>query len=373
MHQLLDELSATSDEDKHALEALANQAEPDDLLARVKKLRNLIKQAGLKNKIMLSIMDEKQAELEQIRRSEEQAENNVRTIVIGGLISNFVLAAILILLIVKDVTGRLRQLVDNAHLLPKNVPLTRRVGGQDELAELDDELHAANMQLIESAEYRRGLMQMMAHDLKSPLAASMVSLELLEQNKSEFSAVGEKQLGLIANNLKTSLALVNDLLLLDSLEVGHLVVDAGPENLRELIDTAAMAVCNLALIKNTAIKNEAAREYVNVDRNRILQVVTNLLSNAIKFSPSGSSIRVITTKHNGLIKVAVIDQGPGLSAAESSKLFQKFQQTKEGKKAGGTGLGLAITKLIVESHGGTVGVNSEPGSGAEFWFTLPTE
>lgn len=373
MQQLLDELSATIDEDMHALEALDNKAGEADLLARVKKLRNFVKQAGLKNKIMMAIMVEKQAELEQIARSEEQAENNVRTIVISGLISNFVLAVLLILSIVKDVTGRLRILVDNAHLLPKNVPLTGKVTGVDELAELDKELHAANLQLIESAEYRHGLMQMMAHDLKSPLAASMVSLELLEQNKSDLPASAQKQLGLLTGNLKTSLALVNDLLLLDSLEVGHIVVDAGPENLRELIDTAAQTVNNLALIKNIAIKNEAAREYANVDRNRILQVVTNFLSNAIKFSPSGSQIRVTTTKEDGLIRVTVIDQGPGLSAQDSSKLFQKFHQTKEGKKAGGTGLGLAIAKLIVESHGGTVGVNSEPGKGAEFWFTLPVE
>jgi signal transduction histidine kinase len=370
---LLHELTATIDEDSQALETLKVQPEEANVLSRVKRLRNLVRQAGLKNTILMSIMNDKQAELELIRRSEEEAATYAHAVVIAGIISNFVLALVLILLIVKDVTSRLRILVENAHLLPKNIKLIRQVGGHDELSELDEEIHAASRQLIESADHRRGLMQMMAHDLRSPLAASMVSLEILQQNQKELNAAGEKQITLIGNNLKTSVELINDLLLLESLEVGHLALDCGPENLRELVDTATSTVSSLAMLKNIEIKNEVSKEYANIDRNRILQVVTNLLSNAIKFSPSRGLIRVVSAKHEGEIEITVMDSGRGLAPEEKANLFQKFHQTNEGKKAGGSGLGLAISKLIIESHGGTVGVNSEPGKGSEFWFSVPIE
>jgi signal transduction histidine kinase len=127
------------------------------------------------------------------------------------------------------------------------------------------------------------------------------------------------------------------------------------------------------MLKNIEIKNEVSKEYANIDRNRILQVVTNLLSNAIKFSPSRGLIRVVSAKHEGEIEITVMDSGRGLAPEEKANLFQKFHQTNEGKKAGGSGLGLAISKLIIESHGGTVGVNSEPGKGSEFWFSVPIE
>ena len=100
-------------------------------------------------------------------------------------------------------------------------------------------------------------------------------------------------------------------------------------------------------------------------------MLVNYLANAIKFSPKNSSVTVFSSKENGLIKIGVRDEGPGMSQEEQERLFSKFYQTREGKRAKGFGLGLAICKLVVESHGGTVGVDSEPERGAEFWFTLP--
>jgi len=187
----------------------------------------------------------------------------------------------------------------------------------------------------------------------------------------EFGAREKKYVKSIDRSLKTSIELISDLLLLESLEVGNLALEREPENLNELIDTAALTVGSLASFKQIDIKNDTLKEYVTVDRNRILQVITNLLSNAIKFSPVGSTIRVLALNEDYGVKVSIVDQGCGLSAQESSNLFQKFHQTAEGKKAGGTGLGLAISKLIVESHGGRIGVDSEPGKGAEFWFVIP--
>jgi len=322
---------------------------------------------------LMKIMKEEEAQLESLRQSEEQAEDYVRLVVIAGLISNLLIALVLILLFVKDITNRLSVLVANARLLPNNVALTRYVTGSDELTELDAAIHQASTQLIESAEYRRGLMQMMAHDLRSPLTASMAALQLLTETQREIMERGKKQVDSINLSLQTSVDLINDLLLLESLEVGQLVLNLKSENIKEVIAESVSIVTSLATMKKIEILDESIEEFVNVDRMRILQVVSNLLSNAIKFAPVGSTIRITTKVTDTNLVVNVIDQGRGLAPAEQAKLFQKFQQTEAGRSAGGTGLGLAISKLIVESHGGKIGVESQPGKGSKFYFAVPVE
>lgn len=373
----LKKLDATINENSRLLSKLSGSIDDDlqneSIMNQANTLRILIRQAGVKDRILMDLMAEQQAQLEVLNRNEEQAEEQVKVIVLTGLILNFVVALVLILLFVKDVTGRLRVLMANARMLPKNEPLTHEVTGSDELRELDTVIHQASAQLIESAEYRRGLMQMMAHDLRSPLTASMAALQLLTETQKELMERGKKQVDRINLSLQTSVDLINDLLLLESLEVGQLVLNLNRENIKEIADNAVDMVASLATMKQITISNEAIEEEVNVDRNRMLQVVTNLLGNAIKFAPAGSTVRVTTKRTDTNVVVAVIDQGRGLTPADQAKLFQKFRQTEEGRSAGGSGLGLAISKLIVESHGGKIGVESQLGKGSKFFFTLPSD
>ncbi|HEX6843856.1 MAG TPA: ATP-binding protein, partial [Actinomycetota bacterium] len=107
--------------------------------------------------------------------------------------------------------------------------------------------------------------------------------------------------------------------------------------------------------------------------NRIAQVLTNLLSNAIKFSPQGGSIEIDAETAGDVVRVGVHDHGEGIAAQDVPKLFRKFSQLDSGstRKVGGTGLGLVICKGIVEQHGGKIWVESTPGLGSTFYFTLP--
>lgn len=373
----LKKLDATINENSRLLSKLSGSIDEDlqneSIMTQADTLRKLIRQAGVKDRILMDLMAEQRAQLEVLNRDEEQAEEQVKVIVLTGLILNFVVALVLILLFVKDVTGRLRVLMENARMLPKNLPLTQAVTGSDELRELDTVIHQASAQLIESAEYRRGLMQMMAHDLRSPLTASMAALQLLTETQTELMERGKKQVDRINLSLQTSVDLINDLLLLESLEVGQLVLSLNRENIREIADNAVDMVSSLATMRQITISNESIDEDVNVDRNRILQVITNLLANAIKFAPGGSTVRVTTKRTDSNVVVAIIDQGRGLTAEDQAKLFQKFRQTDEGRAAGGSGLGLAISKLIVESHGGKIVVESQLGKGSKFFFTLPSD
>jgi signal transduction histidine kinase len=108
---------------------------------------------------------------------------------------------------------------------------------------------------------------------------------------------------------------------------------------------------------------------------RVRQVLTNLVGNAIKFTPEGGAINVRVRPDGDGVRVEVIDTGVGITPADQRKLFNPFTQLDMSatRQAGGTGLGLSISKALVEAHGGQIGVESAPGAGSRFWFTLPRD
>ena len=109
------------------------------------------------------------------------------------------------------------------------------------------------------------------------------------------------------------------------------------------------------------------------DERRIRQVVFNLLSNAVKFTPSGGRVDVSAMKENSDVRIAVADTGPGIAPDDQARIFEEFQQAKatNGERPEGTGLGLALSKSLVELHGGRIWVESAPGKGSTFSFTIP--
>jgi signal transduction histidine kinase len=172
------------------------------------------------------------------------------------------------------------------------------------------------------------------------------------------------------------LGLINDVLDLSKIEAGQLNLSLSDYSLKSVIQTVFTAVEPLAKEKQIALKIDIAPELPQGrgDERRLTQVLLNLVGNAIKFTDSGEvSIKGFST--NGSFTVAVHDTGPGISEADQVKLFQEFQQADNSitKKKGGTGLGLAISKRIVEMHGGRIWVESIPGKGSTFSFTVPTK
>ena len=108
---------------------------------------------------------------------------------------------------------------------------------------------------------------------------------------------------------------------------------------------------------------------VEGDRDRLMQVIANLLGNALKFTPPGGSIVIACVERASSIEVSVSDTGPGIATTHLPHVFDRFYQSD--RKRGGVGLGLAIAKGIIDAHGGSIGVESEPGRGARFYFELP--
>ncbi len=347
----------------------------DQAVTNIKGLRSMIRQAFVKSQIVTRVMAEQKKRLIAIRAREEASRRQVKEINFCANVGNLIFVALLLILFLRDITSRLNLLVGNARLLPSGLPLPGHVGGGDELAYLDGVLHEASAELRRAADHREQVMQMVAHDLRSPLMSSQISLEILTSDKVPLPAppVQKHILG-IKHNIALLVGLVNDLLTIDKLEAGKLEIDCSNFTASKLADEAIATVAGLALRREIAIFNNCSEVTLHADPARCQQVLINYLSNAIKFSPKQSQIEIsdqIDPRNKKMLCISVQDQGPGVSAEQRQRLFERFYQTKSGKQSQGFGLGLAICKLIVETHGGQVGVESEPGQGSIFWFTLP--
>jgi signal transduction histidine kinase len=152
------------------------------------------------------------------------------------------------------------------------------------------------------------------------------------------------------------------------------VLELSDYSLQDIAQTVRSTLEPLAADKKLAFKLEVPAELPlgRGDGRRLTQVLINLVGNAIKFTDAGE-IAIKAEANNAAFYVLVRDTGPGISAADQAKLFQEFQQADNAitKKKGGTGLGLAISKRIIEMHGGRIWVESQPGQGSTFAFTVP--
>jgi signal transduction histidine kinase len=161
---------------------------------------------------------------------------------------------------------------------------------------------------------------------------------------------------------------------LSKIEAGQFTLALADYSLKNVIHSVFSTVEPLAREKQIALRIDVAPKlpHGHGDERRLTQVLLNLVGNAIKFTDLGE-VSITGSSVNGSFTVAVRDTGPGISTADQAKLFQEFQQAQNSitRKKGGTGLGLAISRRIIEMHGGRIWVESSPGHGSIFAFTLP--
>jgi signal transduction histidine kinase len=164
--------------------------------------------------------------------------------------------------------------------------------------------------------------------------------------------------------------LVEDLFVAAQLGEGQFKLKPGPMDLAECI-RQVVAEQQARTDRHRLVVDGPSSLPGRWDEGRIRQTLTNIISNAIKYSPDGGEVRVVYTRANGVARVAVSDQGPGISDEDLQRLFQPFARLDRAEPVMGTGLGLFISKGIVESHGGRIWVESEIGRGSTFVLTLP--
>jgi GAF domain-containing protein len=242
---------------------------------------------------------------------------------------------------------------------------------------LFDEIQDKSRQLAEASQHKSQFLANMSHELRTPLNAILGYVELILDNI--YGDTPEKMrdvLDRIQRNGRHLLGLINDVLDLSKIEAGQLNLSLADYSLNDVVQSVYSAVEALAKEKHIALKVEVPPHLpaARGDERKLTQVLLNLVGNAIKFTDTGE-VAIKASAANGSFTVAVRDTGPGIAEAEHAKIFEEFQQADSSitKKKGGTGLGLAIAKRIIELHGGRLWVESSPGHGSTFSFTVPTK
>jgi signal transduction histidine kinase len=244
-----------------------------------------------------------------------------------------------------------------------------------ENARLFRELEQKNTALLQASQHKSQFLANMSHELRTPLNALIGYTELMLDGI--YGAPSDRMcevLKRLESNGRHLLGLINDVLDLSKMEAGQLNLSVDSYSMKDLVNSVADALQSLAQAKRLAFTTDVPPDLPvgSGDERRIAQVLLNLIGNAIKFTDSGE-VAVSASAANGSFTVAIRDTGPGVSVADQAKIFDEFQQVDSSstRKKGGTGLGLPISKKIVEMHGGRIWINSSPGNGSTFFFTLP--
>jgi signal transduction histidine kinase len=216
--------------------------------------------------------------------------------------------------------------------------------------------------------------QLASHELRTPLTSILGYLEAVRDGEvGRVSPEQDRFLGVIERNAQRLLRLVGDLLLVSRVDAGRLGLEMEELDLGDLALECAQASQPRADAGQIALTVEAEPLLMHGDRTRLSEVVDNLLSNALKFTPPGGAVgvRVFASDEEAVLEVR--DTGMGISDADQERLFERFFRAEAAMAAAipGTGLGLCISKMLVEAHGGRIGVESDSDGGAVFRVSLP--
>jgi signal transduction histidine kinase len=259
------------------------------------------------------------------------------------------------------------------------VELLRTFAAQSVLAiqnaRLFSEIGEKSRQLEIESKHKSQFLANMSHELRTPLNAILGYTELiLDHIYGEAPDRMRQVLARVQTNGRHLLGLINDVLDLAKIEAGQFTLLPVRYSMKEVVDSVINAVEPLAVEKKLAFHADVPAHLPTGygDDRRIAQVLLNLVGNAIKFTESGE-VAIKASAENGSFTVAVCDSGPGIGAADQARIFDEFQQAdgSSTKTKPGTGLGLSIAKRIIEMHKGRIWVESAPGEGATFFFTLP--
>jgi signal transduction histidine kinase len=265
------------------------------------------------------------------------------------------------------VLAPLRSLRDTARSINES-DLTRRieVAGDDELADLARTFNAMLDRLELAFASQKAFISDAGHELRTPITIVRGHLELLGDDPEE----RRETIELVTDELDRMARLVNDLLLLAKAQRPDFLqpedIDAG-ELTRELFAKAA------ALAPRDWRLAGVASGRIVADRQRLTQAVMNLSQNAVNHTMEEDAVELGSIVENGSMRMWVRDTGPGVDAADRTRIFERFARGASASRSDGSGLGLAITRAIAEAHGGRVELDSSSGRGALFTLTIPTE
>ena len=244
-----------------------------------------------------------------------------------------------------------------------------------ENARLRDELQAVET-LEEANRLKADLISTLAHEMRTPLTSIKGYSTALLMEDVSFSAEGQREfLQIIDEECDVLEEIIHDLLESSIIDAGLLRLEPQPVMLRRLVGSVVDDIARRTRIHRILVDFPDDFPIIDADASRVSQVLRNLLDNAIKYSPDGGLVVVRGEAHAGEVTISVADQGIGIAPEHLNRLFERFFRVRSGlgDRVVGSGLGLPIARTIVESHGGQIWAESQPGEGTTLYFTLPLE
>jgi two-component system, sensor histidine kinase ChiS len=243
-------------------------------------------------------------------------------------------------------------------------------------SEVHNELEKAHEELIKADKLKDEFMAVTSHELRTPLLGiEGITDSMLSGVSGELSEEAKKNLQLISISSKRLSAVVNDILDLSKLKYSDLKLEKRAVNMRQVTDIALEFSLSVFRGKNIKVKNNITDDIPNIygDTNRVQQIMNNLIDNAIKYTTEGEITIYARRTVGDFVEITVEDTGIGIPQDKFEDIFVSFKQVDSSvaRKYGGFGLGLSIIKQLIELHGGNIRVESEPGKGSRFIFTLP--
>ena len=279
--------------------------------------------------------------------------------------------------ITRSITRPLTLLLDKTQEISRGVfDCNLNIPSPPEIMQLTAGFNAMCAELKRVDKMKSEFFSSMSHELRTPLTSIKEGVSLLQDGVG--GAITDKQnklLGILSDESKRLINLVNSLLDLSKMEAGMMTYHFDQESIAPLIERATREMVPLIEAKKIALTKKIDEKLpeIRIDRERMLQVLRNVVGNALKFTPGGGQVKILAQQINGEVKVSVTDTGPGVPKENLSSIFDKFHQApfRHPGQSKGTGLGLAIAKHIIQAHGGRIWAESEPGKGSSFVFVLP--
>jgi two-component system sensor histidine kinase BaeS len=304
-------------------------------------------------------------------------------LVAAGLIAGLTGALLLFSGLISSMRRPLEELVDAAGRLAGGDRSARvEVGGLSETAtlgaafnEMAEELEIEEGRRDELDRLKDEFVLTASHELRSPLTSVQGFAELLMLDKDSLTPRQRETVEIILDNCRHLVRLLNDLLDLARSDAGRLAIRPQPTAAAPLIEDVVRTMRAQTEAASQALHEEIQPGLppINVEPDRIRQILVNLLTNAHEYSPEGASIGIAARADGAEVEISVSDDGPGIPADQLERIFERFTRGDAGltQRVGGTGLGLAISKSLVELHGGTIAAESTPGQGSTFRVRLP--
>jgi len=304
-------------------------------------------------------------------------------LVAAGLIAGLTGALLLFSGLISSMRRPLEQLVAAAGRLASGDRSARvEVGGLSETAtlgaafnEMAEELEQEESRREELDRLKDEFVLTASHELRSPLTSVQGFAELLMLDRDSLSPQQAETVEIILDNCRHLVRLLNNLLDLARSDVGRLAIQPQPTEVAPLVEDVVRTMRAQTEAGNQSLTEDIPPDLplINVEPDRIRQILVNLLTNAHEYSPEGASIAVAARPVGAEVEISVSDNGQGIPEEQIGRIFERFTRGDAGltQRVGGTGLGLAISKSLVELHGGSIEVESTLGAGSTFRVRLP--